>query len=72
MCNDRLDSTDLSLMVDAIGYLIAQQFDFGNPSLKCVLTRCSSYNGHGFYLTKNNYIRKLPLFNACRVDLSDF
>ena len=25
MCNDRLDSTDLSLMVDAIGYLIAQQ-----------------------------------------------
>lgn len=55
-----------------IGYLIAQQFDFGNPSLKCVLTRCSSYNGNGFYLTKNIYLKKLPLFCACRIDLSDF
>lgn len=47
---------------EIIGYLVAQSFSFENADLKTSLTRCSIYNGNGFYLTRTNYFEKLPLF----------
>lgn len=57
---------------DFIAYLIAQQFDFQKPSLKCVLIRGCAHNGNGFYINRKNYLNKLPLFAACQVNLKDF
>lgn len=47
---------------EIIGYLIAQSSSFENADLQTQLTRCAAYNGHGFYLTRTNFLAKLPLF----------
>lgn len=49
-----------------IGYLVAQSSGFDNPDLNSDLIRCGKYNGNGFYLRKDNYLEKLPLFAASR------
>ena len=45
-----------------LGYLRAESYGFDANSV--CLTRCALYNGHGFYLRRDNYLEKLPLFVA--------
>lgn len=49
-----------------IGYLVAGQSGFDNPDLNSGLTVAGIYNGHGFFLRKENYLEKLPMFSASR------
>lgn len=51
---------------DILGYLVAQKASFENTDLSTVLTRCAQYNGHGFYLRRDNFLTKLPLFAVGR------
>lgn len=55
-----------------LGYMIAQSFSFENPRLMANLTVTGHYNGHGFYLRKDNYLEKLPLFVASKYPIEDF
>ena len=54
-----------------IGYLISQSFSFENPRLMANLTTLPLYNGNGFYLRKDNYLEKLPLFVAGKYPIED-
>lgn len=45
-----------------IGYLMASNFQIDRKDV--TLTRCGLYKAHGFYLRKDNYLEKLPLFVA--------
>lgn len=54
-----------------IGYLITQSFGFENPRLATNLTRLPMYNGHGFYLRKDVYLKYLPLFVAGKYSIED-
>lgn len=54
-----------------IGYLITQSFGFENPRLATNLLRLPIYNGNGFYLRKDNYLNKLPLFCAGKYYIED-
>lgn len=45
-----------------IGYLMASNFQIDRKDV--ALTRCGLYKAHGFYLRKDNYLEKLPLFVA--------
>lgn len=49
---------------EIVGYLVASASGFDNPRLTCVLTISGLYSGHGFYLRKDNYLEKLPMFAA--------
>lgn len=49
-----------------IGYLAVYSSGFDNPDLHSSLLTCGRYDGNGFYLRKNNYIEKLPMFAASR------
>lgn len=51
---------------DMIGYLVADSVGFDNPDAKSSLLVAGRYNGNGFYLHKDNYLQKLPLFAASR------
>ena len=51
---------------DIVGYLVAQAFSLENVDLMTLLTRCAVYNGHGFYLRRDNFLTKLPLFAVGR------
>lgn len=51
---------------DIIGYLVAYKNTFDSPRYCSMLLRGGIYNGHGFYLRKDNFIEKLPLFAASR------
>jgi hypothetical protein len=52
---------------DIIGYLVAQKFSFENTDLSTLLTIAAQYNGNGFYLRRDNYLSKLPLFAVGRL-----
>ena len=39
---------------------------FDNPDLNCSMVITSSYRGNGFFVRKDNYLEKLPLFAAGR------
>lgn len=54
-----------------VGYLIATGATFENPRLTLNLMRVPIYNGHGFYLRKDNYTEKLPLFVAGKFPIED-
>lgn len=54
-----------------IGYMVAQSFGFENPRLATNLTRLAMYNGHGFYLRRDDYLTKLPLFAAGKYPIED-
>lgn len=47
-----------------IAYLKVESFSFQNSGLTSLLTRGALYNGNGFYLYRDNYLTKLPLFAA--------
>lgn len=51
---------------DIIGYMVIDGSNFDNPDLMSVLIRCGLYKGHGFFLRKDNYLEKLPMFCASR------
>lgn len=46
--------------------LIISGFDFNNPDLDSGLVRVSHYAKKGFYIRRDNYLEKLPLFAASR------
>lgn len=52
---------------DILGYMVAQKFSLENVDLATMLTRVAVYNGNGFYLRKDNYLSKLPLFAVGRM-----
>lgn len=49
-----------------IGYLVANSTGFDNPDLNSGLTVAGRYDGNGFFLRKDNYLEKLPMFAASR------
>ena len=49
-----------------VGYLVADGPGFDNPDLHSVLVAAGMYNGNGFYLRADNYLKKLPMFCASR------
>lgn len=51
---------------DMAGYLVADSFTFDNPDAKSSLLVAGRYNGNGFYLHKDNFLEKLPMFAASR------
>lgn len=51
---------------EMLGYLVADSVGFDNPDAKSSLLVAGRYNGNGFYLHKDNYLTKLPMFCASR------
>ena len=51
--------------------LVVKGGAFGNPRLTTMLTRLKLYDGSGFYLRKDNFILKLPLFVAGKYPIED-
>ena len=51
---------------EMIGYLVADSVGFDNPDAKSSLLIAGRYNGNGFFLHKDNYLEKLPMFAASR------
>lgn len=49
-----------------LGYLIANTSGFDQPDLNSGLLIGGRYDGNGFYLRKDNYLEKLPMFAASR------
>jgi hypothetical protein len=49
-----------------VGYLITKSFSFENADLMTQLTRCAAYDANGFYLRRDNFLPKLPLFAVGR------
>lgn len=47
---------------EIIAYLVASNFQIDRKDV--MLTRCGVYKAHGFYLRRDNFIEKLPLFVA--------
>lgn len=47
-------------------YMRVGGFNFDNPDLESSLLVAGCYNGHGFYVRKDNYLEKLPMFCASR------
>ena len=51
---------------DMLGYLVADSVGFDNPDAKSSLLVAGRYNGNGFFLRKDNYLEKMPMFCASR------
>jgi hypothetical protein len=49
-----------------LGYISVYSSGFDNPDTKASLLVAGRYDGHGFYLRKDNYLEKLPMFAASR------
>ena len=75
---DGLEATNKNITIkpiyndNIIGYLIAQTAGFDHPRLATNLLRCAVYNGHGFYLRKDDYKNRLPLFAAGKYPIERF
>jgi len=52
--------------VNLLGYMIAGSSGFDKPDLESSLMVAGCYRGNGFFLRKNNYLEKLPMFCASR------
>ena len=67
-CEEKMRKLCLSPLYNEniVGYLAPKGNGFDKPDLNCTLTRTAFYNAHGFYLRKDNYLEKLPLFCASR------
>ena len=48
------------------GYMVTHSSGFDNPDAKSSLLVACRYDEHGFYLHKDNYLEKLPMFAASR------
>lgn len=51
---------------NVVGYLIANTSGFDNPDLNSGFLIGGRYDGNGFYVRKDNYLEKLPMFCASR------
>ena len=51
---------------DIMGYMVAHSSGFDNPDLDSSLLVAARYDGNGFFLHKDNYLEKLPMFCASR------
>ena len=51
---------------DIIGYLAVDSFGLDNPRLHSCLTIGAKFNGNGFYIRRDNFLEKLPIFAASR------
>lgn len=51
---------------DLIGYLVSDSVGFDNPDAKSSLLIAGRYNGNGFYLKRDCFLEKLPMFCASR------
>lgn len=51
---------------NVIGYMIANTSGFDNPDLNSGFLIGGRYDGNGFYVRKDNYLEKLPMFCASR------
>ena len=49
-----------------LGYMVVDSSGFDNPDLHAILISASPYNGNGYYLRRDNYLEKLPMFCASR------
>ena len=49
-----------------LGYMIAGSSGFDKPDLESSLMVAGCYRGNGFFLRKDNYLEKLPMFAASR------
>lgn len=49
-----------------IGYMVVDGANFDNPDLHSCLLSAGIFNGNGFFLRKDNYLEKLPMFCASR------
>lgn len=49
-----------------IGYMAVYSSGFDNPDNMATLVRAARYDGNGFYLRRDNYLEKLPMFAASR------
>jgi len=57
---NRLQSNDI------VGYLVSHSSGFDNPDLDSSLLVAARYDGNGFFLRKDNFLEKLPMFCASR------
>jgi hypothetical protein len=51
---------------DILGYMVAHSSGFDNPDLDSSLLVAARYDGNGFFVRKDNYLEKLPMFAASR------
>ena len=51
---------------NCIGYMVVYTSGFDNPDLHSYLLASGKYDGNGFYMRKDNYLEKLPMFCASR------
>jgi len=51
---------------NCIGYMVVYTSGFDNPDLHSYLMVGGKYDGNGFFLRKDNYLEKLPMFCASR------
>lgn len=51
---------------NVVGYMIANTSGFDNPDLNSGFLIAGRYDGNGFYVRKDNYLEKLPMFCASR------
>ena len=49
-----------------LGYLVADSSGFDNPDNVSSLLVAGRYNGNGFFLRRDNYLEKLPMFASSR------
>ena len=49
-----------------LGYMTIDTSGFDNPDIHASLLSAALYNAHGFFLRKDNYLEKLPMFCASR------
>ncbi|MCD7712563.1 MAG: hypothetical protein LUJ25_07610 [Firmicutes bacterium] len=47
-------------------YMVAHSSGFDNPDLHSSLLVAARYDGHGYFVRKDNYLEKLPMFCASR------
>lgn len=52
--------------MDIMGYMVAHSSGFDNPDLDSSLLVAARYDGNGFFLHRDNYLEKLPMFCASR------
>ena len=51
---------------NVLGYMVVDGANFDNPDLHSCLLSAGIFNGNGFFLRKDNYLEKLPMFCASR------
>ena len=63
---DKTKSLDPIYNDNILGYMAVYSSGFDNPDLHSSLLSAGRYDGHGFYIRKNNYLEKIPMFASSR------